>query len=291
MKKRLTCLLTLISCPLMWWSEAALAQFGELPPSAYSTSRMGPADEILLYVMFNPAIAEDLLPQGLRFLTLEEFARRGDSAMAEYLRSHPEHKGWARSYFEIIRTRSMEYDGYKALPGKRGGMAIWYANVVRTDVSDARPKGWQSLALGTWISDKRLVKQMRAKGYPADYARIEYWEDHSGIIHGKLKTKRLHVTGQCKLAGNPKPADLGEPPFYQTVWTPRPHPDTFEVLTFYGHIRQDCQTADWQINGEDLLVKAFRHRAEGSLEISGTEYYSNYVLRGGLYRRQRAGLP
>lgn len=285
MWKRLFSSLLIVYCSFLSCPRVVIAQFGVLPSGAVSVSRMGPADEILLYLMFDPAIAQDLLPEGLRFLTLEEFANRGDSSMADYLRSHPEHKDWARSYFEIIRTPNLEYDGYKAQLKRRGGMAIWYANVVRTDLSDIRPKGWQSLALGTWVSDKKLVEHMRTKGYPVEYARIEYWQDGSGTIRGKLKTNDLRVGGQCKLAGSPKPADLGEPPTFQTVWTPGTVARTFEVVTFYGHLRQDCSAADWQIDGEHRLAKAFRKRAMGGLEISGTEYYSNYVLSGGLYRR------
>lgn len=246
---------------LSFHAGVAHAQLGELPPGAVSTSRMGSAEEIVVYVAFDPAIVRGLVPEGLRFRTLEEIAARGNSAIADYIRSRPEHKGWASSVVEIIHPESLEYDGYTARLGKRGGMAVWYANVVRTDSSETRPKGWQSLALATWLSDKKLVEYLRAKGYPAEYAEIEYWQDSSGVVHGRLRADSLRVVGRCKLAGSPKPADFGKPPIFQTVWPPRPLAETFEVVTFYGHLRQDCGTADWQINGEHQLVKAFPGRA------------------------------
>jgi hypothetical protein len=247
---------------------------------------MGSADEIVLYIIFDPAIARDLLPQGIRLRTLEEIARRPDSVgVADYLRSHPEHKGWARSFVEIIHPAFLEYDGYKAHLGPHGGMAIWYAYAARTDIGDERPKGYQTLSLGTWLSDRRLVAQMRARGYPAEYAEIELRQDEAGFVHGGLQNKSLGIRGQCRLAGLPYTPDFGEPPFMQTIWTPRGLAATFEVVTFYGHSQQDCRESGWQISGADPLARAFRNRAEGSAEISGTDYYAHYVLRGGLYRR------
>jgi hypothetical protein len=287
-KQRCAVILIVVYCfGLLLHPEVARAQFGELPPGAVSSSRMGSADEIVLYIMFDPAIAQDLLPEGIRFRTLEEIARRPDSAeVADYLRSHPERKGWARSYVEIIHPASLEYDGYTARLGAHGGMAIWYAYVARTDQSDTRPKGYQTLSLGTWLSDKELVARMRAKGYPADYAQIEFGQDRSGVVRGKLKTKNLKVRGQCRLVGAAyKPDFGGDPPFIQTIWTPRPLATTFEIVTFYGHAQQDCSAADWQIRGGERLGEAFRNRVEANAEINRTEYYAHYVLRGGLYQR------
>lgn len=275
------CLWLLLLLPV-----AARAQFGQLPSGAVSSSSMGLADEIVLYLTFDPAITQDLLPPGIRFRTLEEIARRPDSAaIAEHLRRHPEHKGWAYSFVEIIHPASLEYDGYKARLGARGGMAVWYAYAARTDTSDTRPKGSQLAALGTWLSDKRLVKQMRAKGYPAEYAKIEFRRDRSGVVRGRLKTGGLEVRGRCRLEGEPYTPDFGTPPFMQTLWTPRALGQTFEIVTFYGHAQQKCGAPEWEMSGTDLLANAFRHRATGGTEISGTDYYAHYVLRGALYRR------
>jgi hypothetical protein len=284
MKKQHFCILFLVCCSWLWLSGPALAQFGELPPAAVSASQMGKADELVLYIMFDPAIAHDLLPEGLRFRTLEEIAKRGNSDAVDYLRSHPEHQGWARSFFEIIHTESLEYDGYKARLGVRGGIAVWYANVVRIDSSDTRPKGGQYLALGTWLSDKKLVEHMKAKGYPAEYAEIEFWQDPSSVVHGKMKAEGLQVNGQCRLSSDPYKPTWDAPPNFQTIWTPRPLGRTFEIVTYFDHIQRDCSAAEWQLKGSNRLVKAFGSRAKGGKRISGTDYYGNYILRGGLYR-------
>ena len=262
------------------------AQFGELPAGAVSSSSMGPADEMVLYILFDPARARGLLPEGIRFRTLEEIARRPDAAaFAEHLRLHPEQKGWAFGFFEIIHPASLEYDGYTAQLGARGGMAVWYAFVGRADTTDARPRGYQMLSIGTWLSDKQLVHLMREKGYPAAYAEVEFRQDRSGNVRVRLKNSSLDVRGRCQLAGAPYLPDFGKPPFMQTVWTPRSLSSTFEIITFYGHAQQDCRAPVWQISGTNLLAEAFRNRAAGVQDISGTDYYAHYVLRGGLYRR------
>lgn len=290
MRRRRDFILIAICAWLLFQADTALAQFGELPRGAVSASRMGAANEIVLYVAFDPAVVPDLVPAGLRLRTLEEVAARAHAAVADYLRSHPEHGGWAASVVEIIRTESLEYDGYTARPGERGGMAVWYAFAARVDSSDPGPKGAQMSALGTWLSDRKLVQRMRAKGYPAEYASIEYRRDRSGIVRGELKTEGLRIRGRCRPAGNLHKPDWGEPTIFQTIRPPHPLAETFEVITYCGHLHQDCRTAVWQFEGGHPLVRAFRGRAEGGLEVSGIEYYSNYVLRGGLYRRQH-GAP
>jgi len=96
---------------------------------------------------------------------MDEFAVR-DPSVAEYLRLHPEQRTWARGYFEIIRADSYQVDERRARFGKSGGMAVWYAYVARTDTKDQRPRGGNLLALGSWISDFKLARYMRQKGFP-----------------------------------------------------------------------------------------------------------------------------
>ena len=286
-KRRLAFILIAVCCAgQLSRPGGARAQFGELPQDAISTSSMGPAEEIVLNLAFDPAAAQDLLPQGIRLRTLEEIARRSDSAaIAGYLRAHPEHKGWAYGFFEIIRPASLEYDGYAAKLGGRGGMAVWYAYAARTDTADTRPKGSQLVAIGTWVSDGRLVERMRAKGYPADYARIELLRTRRGLVSGRLKAGGLEVSGRCRLKGEPYTPDFGQPPFLQTIWTPRAVSQTFEIVTFHGHLQRKCADPVWEVGGAGPLAKALRDRAASGPEMSGTDYYAHYVLRGALYRR------
>jgi hypothetical protein len=286
MKRQCFIILIAVYCfGLLLNPQAASAQFGELPDGAVSNSSMGSADEIVLYLPFDSA-ATDLLPQGIRFRTLEEIAQRPNgAAFAEYLRSHPEHKDWAYSFIEIIHPVSLEYDGYTARLGARGGIAVWYAYVARTDTTDARPRGYQLFSLGTWFSDKKLAALMRARGYPAEYARVNFRQEPSGLVLGEMKSRNLKVSGRCWLSGKPYAPDFGKPPFMQTIWTPRTLASTFEIITYYGHAQQECRNPEWRISGASLLANAFRNRPADSKGISATEYYAHYVLRGALYRR------
>lgn len=246
---------------------------------------MGSANEIVINFAFDPSIVQGMVPRGLRLRTLEEVAKRlGSAKMTEFLGQHPEYRDWAYGYVEIIHPKSLEYDGYSARLGDRGGMAIWYAYAGRTDQDDSRPRGYQLLSLGTWLSDRKLVSLMQSKGYPAEFAEIDFHEDQ-GLVQGKLKTADLEVRAQCRLVGDTFEPDFGKPPFLQTIWTPRPVAETFEVITFYGHVQRKATDANWVISGKNPLVEAFRRRIQGGEEVGGTEYFASYVLRGALFRR------
>lgn len=267
-------------------AKSAQAQFGELPPFPVSSSKMGSANEIVLNFAFDPATVQGMAPNGLRLRTLEEVEKRLNSPeLSEFLKHHPEYRDWAYGYIEIIHPQSLEYDGFAAKLGERGGMAIWYAYAGRTDQSDTRPRGYQLLSLGTWLSDRKLVALMRSKGYPAEYAEIELREERSGVVRGRLKTADLEIRGQCRLVGDAFEPDFGKPPFLQTIWTPRAVDPTFEVITFFGHVQRKATEAGWKISGKHPLVEAFRRRIQGDEGVGGTEYFANYSLRGALFRR------
>jgi hypothetical protein len=259
----------------------ALAQFGELPTSAVSRSETGRSDEIVLLLVFDPALVKDQLPDGLRLRTLEEYATR-DPSVADYLRAHPERGNWARGYFEIIRSESYQVDNRSARFGKRGGMAVWYAYAVRTDSSDQRPHGGNLLALGYWLSDAKLAKYMRAKGYPVS-AAVEFWQDKDRL-RGHLKADDLEISGTCQPQGKPEKVSLPSPA-YLTIWTPRPIAGTFEILTGYGSLNQGCAAVEWQARGRHPLARIFLSRGTEETPVSDTEYESGYVLRSALYQR------
>jgi hypothetical protein len=261
----------------------AAQQFGELPAGALSTTEQGLSSELVVYVIFDPAAHKDQLPDGLRFRTLEEYAPR-DAEVAQYLRTHPEHGSWARGYFEIIHADSYSVDGQKARFGKRGGIAVWYAYLARPETNDPRAKGGQLVALGTWISDSKLARRMREKGFPMSEGRVSFWRDSKGT-HGRLKGRGFEVSGTCRPVGAAEKIELPTPA-YLTVWSPRAATQTFELLTGYGSMSQNCEGVEWKAKGDDPFVRAFLARAQGGAEISGTSYEYGYVLRTALYQRK-----
>jgi hypothetical protein len=263
--------------------RADTPSFGDLPDGAVSRSEMGPASEFVLYIIFDPVLAADRLPPGLRFRTLTEMAERSPE-IAEHLKAYPEHAGWAHSAFEIIGSPRMSYDGVEARFGKSGGMAVWYASVARLDRSDPRPRGYQQINLGTWLSDPRLVAHMRAKGYPAELGQIRFTRSAGGEVKGRLDVAGLRVRAWCRLNGQKLSPDWAKAGSYETIWNPAGLAPAFELVTYKGHVVEDCGEVRWRITGPAPLARAYAARGLGGRVIANTEFASGYVLKGGLYR-------
>lgn len=279
---------TLVLAAAMWLAalvQPALAlELGELPPGAVSHSQMHGASEVLTYVIFDPAPFRARLPAGTDFVTLKQVAARSPD-VAAYLQDHPERETWAWSVFEIIGVKSMAYDGLAARLGPNGGMAVWYPAIRRLDHADARAKGYNELALGAWVSDRRLAAHMRARGYPIDYGRIRFGYDGKGLS-AALQAPGLKVGVSCRFSGPRFTPDWGRSPYtYQTLWTPPDRADTFEVVVWGGHQDRACSGASWRAAGSHPFAVAFRDRPLGGEYVSNTEAAFDYELKGGLYRR------
>lgn len=255
------------------------AEFGKLPAGAIARSEMGKTCEIILMLVFDPGIIIEKVPKNIRILTLEEMAKSGNE-IDKYLKSHPEHKKWAYSYFEIIGTESLNIDDRTASFTGKGGMAVWYVPAEQRDHKDPRALGYQMIAMGTWLSDHTLAAYCRSKGWPWENGEIKYWEDESGLIHGHLKASDLDIKVTCK---RQKPIKYQpEYPAYQTYWSPLPYTKTFEVVTYHGHQASTC-SAQWHFKGSHPLIKAYQSQAKERALINNTEYAWDYVLKSALY--------
>lgn len=100
-----------------------------------------------------------------------------------------------------------------------------------------------------------------------------------------MKGRGFELSGTCQPEGEVEQVPLPTPA-YLTVWTPHTVSPTFELLTGYGNMHQNCTGVEWKAKGEHPLIRAFLSRAQGSDEISGTGYEYSYVLRTALYRRK-----
>lgn len=282
MRKKKVSILFVIIPIFLFVTPFIRAEFGKLPPGALVSDQMGKTSEIVLYLVFDPSLIQEKIPNNIRLLLLAEMAKN-DREIDSYLQTHPEHKNWAWSFFEIIGTESLVIDNRTADFGQQGGMAVWYGLAEQKQPADPRARGTQMLVLGTWLSDTALASYVRRKGMPWENGEIKYWKDQEGVIHGHLNTKNIEVRVICRLRGKPYKPEI-KLPAYQTFWSPLPYPNTFEVVTFYGHRVQNC-TAEWTFKGSHSLVRAYDSRATGGLFISGTEYAWDYVLQGALYKR------
>ena len=133
-----------------------------------------------------------------------------------------------------------------------------------------------------------LAAYARSRGFPWEDAEIAFWKDKEGIIQGSLRAADLEFGTVCRLEGKPYKPEIPLPA-YQTIWSPLPYPNTFEVVTFYGHQVQGC-SAEWTVKGSHPLARAYFSRARECKELKGTDYnwdYTefawDYVLKSGLY--------
>lgn len=259
-------------------------RMGPLPDGALSRSVAGPSDELVGYIAFDPRLVQDRLPPGLRFVTLREKAA-GWPYLQAYLQRHPDRAEWAWSYYEVILLRAARYDRVAGRFGADGGMALWYADVARDNLDDPRPRGDQSLVLGSWISDPALTAYMRAQGFPADDGDVVFRSDRSAAA-GRFVGANLTIEGSCRLQGRAfVPEWAREPVSYQTLWTPGVA-DTFEIVTWSGHRGRRCIDPRWTMTGTHPLARAFNDPALGDPSIFPTDFNFGYRLRSGFYRRQ-----
>jgi hypothetical protein len=257
-------------------------KFVALPPGEISREADGPTDEIILYLAFDPALVPpNEIPTGIRFRSLEETAQK-DADVARYVRDHPERANWTSSFLEIMRPGWLEFDGIRYRLEKDEAWAIWYAYAAREDKTDTRPLGSQILELGTWLPNERLVEQTRAKGYPFDLGRAHFVYENPDRVVASLETPTLKVNATVALSGKPHPP-WWKLPGVQTIWNRRGSAAAFEIVTYNGHRMRDA-TGTWQIEGTDLLAKAFANRLSGATHVDTTEYAAGYRIRGALYR-------
>ena len=261
-------------------------RLGPLPPGSVARSAAGPSDEMIGYLAFDPAPVAARVPPGLRFRTLAEKAA-DYPGVARYLAAHPERAGWAWSFFEIIGIRAARYDRIAGhFRGGRGGMAVWYPDMVRTDHADPRPLGDQDLALGSWLSDPHLVRYMRGRGFPATPARLDFRVAPDRVT-ASLAAPGLAISGTCALAGPPYiPRWAQDPLSYETMWTPAGQGDTFEIVTWAGHRSRRCEHPVWRVAGEHPFARAFNDPALGDPNVLPAEFSGGYMLRSALYRRR-----
>ena len=261
-------------------------RLGPLPAGEIARSAAGPSDEMIGYLLFDPAPVAPRLPPGVRFLTLAEKAE-GWPRLAAYLKAHPDRRAWAWSFYEIIGIRAARYGHVSArVRGGRGGMAVWYPELVRIDGTDPRPRGTQDLALGSWISDPALVAAMRAQGFPAETGAIAFRRT-PGRLSVSLRTRHLAISGGCRLEGRPYVPWWGKEPLsYETMWTPAGEGDSFEIVTWAGHRARKCVDPRWRVTGDHPFARAFNDPTLGDPDFYPAEMAYGYVLRSALYRRR-----
>lgn len=261
-------------------------RMGELPPDPVARSWAGPAGELYGRLVFDPQLIEGVrLPPGMRLRTLDD--QTGERSKA-YLAMHPERRNWVISFYELIGIANARYDGQQARFDRgsagRGGMTVWYINLVPVSAPDARALGEHYLVYGSWISDPHLARYMRSRGFPAADSKLTYLRA-ADAVSAAFEASDLEIAGGCRLEGAPYlPGWAQEPVSYQTMWTSPAIAATFEVVTWSHHRAIACRDAHVRVSGTHPFARAFNDRAVGDPNVYPVEFFDGYMLRSGLYR-------
>lgn len=248
-----------------------------LPEGAKTRWVVGQPDEIVAYVVFDPASVARQLPPQLRFITLKELATRGVRWAADHLAEHPSRGDWGVSFLEIVRMRTFTIDGRSPNWPEHGAVALWCARVApstgTTDLGSGRPL----LLLQLWMPDRAYVGYMNGKGHHATFGDVKLERDANGKWRGSIAVAGLSVVAGCAPVGDvtggagAAGSQTFFPPVSSTV-------RTVVRVAFAGHREQECGSdSSWTIRGS--------HPLAGGVALSPPVFQFGYDLVGGAYRR------
>jgi hypothetical protein len=255
----------------------SVAPLPGLPAGARSEWVVGQPEEIVTYLVFDPATVRPRLPAALRFITLQELADGGVGWAAGVIREHPARSGWGISFLEILRAGTFMIDRREPRWPPDGATALWMARVAPADSSIDLGPGRPFLTLDLWIPDRAYAAYMREKGYHATWGEVTLRPGSKGSWSGSVKTDGLEITATCVPAG---PVEGGAGSAGSQVLFP---PATSSVtgvvrIAFAGHRVQECEpTSSWRIRGTHPLSHA--------VVVGGSSFQSGYHLRGASYPR------
>lgn len=256
-------------------SAKAQVQVPNLPEGSQTRWVVNQPQEIVAYVVFNPAVVKRELPQGLRFINLGELAAGGIAWAADYLAEHPAAGDWGISFLEIVRMRTFIIDGRRPDWPKDGAAALWFARVAASDSAADLGPGRPYLALEFWMPDRAYVAYMREKGYSATYGDAKLLQDADGTWRGTINADGLRVTAACvpvgQVSGGTGSAGVQTlfPPFSSSV-------RNVVRVAFAGHRQRECR------NDSSLDLRG-AHPLTGGIALKPLVFEYGYTLRGGTY--------
>jgi hypothetical protein len=108
----------------------ALAQVPALPVGFQTKWVVDEPEEIVGYLIFDPATVKERISSFLRFITIEELAADQILWAKEHLSEYPAHADWGISFIEIVRMKTFEIDGRTPEWPEHGAAALWFARVA-----------------------------------------------------------------------------------------------------------------------------------------------------------------
>jgi len=252
----------------------AQGQIPALPEGARTKWVVAGPEEIVSYLVFDPAMVAERLPEYLRFITIKELADGNVPWAKEHLDKFPAHAEWGISFVEIVRMKTFTIDGRSPDWPEGGAAALWFARVAPMDPAKDPGPGKPFLALEFWLPDRDYVAYMRGKGHYASYGDVRLRQDAAGNWLGSIEADGLSLTTRC--SPGDETAGFGSAGM-QAIFSPANSGMTdFVRIAFAGHRERSCATgATWNFNGTHPLAKG--------MILGDTRFQFGYDMVGGAY--------
>lgn len=251
------------------------AQRLPLPDGARTHWVVKEPQEIVGYLVFDPATVAERLPSTLRFISVGELARGGVSWAAQYLAGAPSRDAWGVSFVEIVRADTFTINGRAPRWPSHGAAALWFARVAPADSTEDLGPGVPWLVLDLWVPDSSYAAEMRRLGHYASYGNVKLLEDAHGAWHGSLLAEGLRVAAACTPSGAESggPASRG----MQALFPPaRSGVSGVVRISFVGHRERTCaEPESWTLGGTHPLALAE--------QVGSSSFEFGYELVGGAY--------
>jgi len=254
----------------------ARAQIPTLPDSAETKWVVDAPEEIVGYLIFDPATVEDRLPSLLRFITVQELASSQIPWAREHLDEYPAHAGWGISFIEIVRMGTFEIDGRSPKWPEHGAGALWCARVAPSDSMTELGPGQPFLILEFWMPDSMFAAFMREKGHYASFGDVRLRKNPAGKWLGSVEVEGLRAVCNCTPARDVESSGSAG---MQVFFPPALSKVTSVVrVAFAGHEVRRCEeAASWRFEGVHPLARG--------VMLGRSTFQFGYDLIGGAYRR------
>jgi hypothetical protein len=237
-------------------------------------------EEIVTFVLFDPATPGLSLPAGLQFVLARDVPM---PEIQEHLKNHADHAEWAFSFIEITRSKEFSIDGKKPILPTNGGIGLWFAptdhsqlgGAITKDTFDAiiAPSVGSVLGLGIWVPDREYVAYMRDRGHHADFGMVTLERDSTGTFRGEILLDDLQIRGSALPVGEAQDDPEGGT---QVLFEPgEAVANAVVVSAVNGGRHMEC-AAEWSKEGNHPLSRG---------EFVGPTYFTTYdsPLKGSAY--------
>jgi len=271
MKKCMLIALTLAA----FIANDACAQVPTLPDGAKTHWIVDQTEEVVVYVLFDPATVTERLPSNLRFITIGELATDGVRWAGDHLTKEPSHGPWGISFLEVVRMGTFMIDGHAPEWQQDGAIALWAARVAPADAATSSYPGRPFLILEFWLPDNQYVAYMRDKGHYATYGDVKLRQDPDGKWLGSIRIDGLSVVAECAptaaVTGGAGSSGM------QTFFPPNLSAVTSIVtVAFAGHQIQTCtEDSSWKLEGTHALARG--------VPLGPSTFQFGYNLVGGAF--------